>query len=52
METEIEVVPPSTIRWTEADSDLIRVLQSKTGITSMSDLVRLGLRALAAKEAA
>lgn len=44
------LIPPSTIRWTESDSDLIVVLREKTGLKAMSELLRQALRALAAKE--
>ncbi len=50
LDMETEILSPSTIKWTEADSDLIRALQAKSGIIGISDLVRNALRALAIKE--
>ena len=50
MATKETLLPPATVRWTVADSDLIRLLQVRTGVESISDLIRLGLRALASKE--
>jgi hypothetical protein len=41
----------SCIRWTDADRRLILSLQRKSGIQSVSDLIRQALRALADKEA-
>lgn len=40
---------PSTIRWHEADHRLLEILKKKLGVKT-SELVRLGLRALAQKE--
>lgn len=40
---------PSTIRWRPADQKLIDALSKKLGVKS-SELVRMGLRALATKE--
>jgi len=43
-------IAPTTVRWTDSDSELLALLQEKTGIVSMSDLVRQAIRALAQKE--
>jgi hypothetical protein len=40
----------SCIRWTVADRRLILSLQRKSGILSVSDLIRQALRALADKQ--
>ena len=40
----------TSIRFNDADQALLQLLKKRTGITSSAELVRLGLRALAAKE--
>ncbi len=40
----------SSIRWREEDWELIEKLQKKIGVSSVTDLSRMGLRALAEKE--
>lgn len=42
--------PTSSIRFRAEDWAVIEALQKKTGVSSVTELVRLALRALAAKE--
>jgi hypothetical protein len=44
--------PPETssIRWKPEDLELLKRLRQATGVRSVSELARLGLRALAKKE--
>lgn len=47
---KMKVLPTKTWRPTVEDAKLFEELKSKLGIVNDSDLVRMGLRALAAKE--
>ena len=40
---------PSSTRWTAEDERYFAALKAKTGITSASEIARMGLRALAEK---
>lgn len=50
--TQATTIRPETssVRWSEEDWQLIERLQKATGIQSVADLARQGLRALAKKE--
>lgn len=51
-ETAVQNVRPATssLRFRPEDWRLVESLQEKTGVSSVTDLVRMALRALAAKE--
>ena len=47
--TKPKTVPQSNIRWTEADFRIVQALQKRLGV-DISQIIRLGIRALATKE--
>jgi hypothetical protein len=45
-----KTLPPASIRWDESESRLILALQDKLHVKAISELIRMGLKALADKE--
>jgi hypothetical protein len=46
---QVKVLPSFSIRWDESESELIIKLRKKLGVKAISELVRMGIKALAEK---